>query len=143
VEIREQVGAENFFLFGHTTDGIEALRAGGYHPWELINSIPELPEALRLVEQGHFSNGDTELFKPLLANLTGKDPYYVFADFTDYMRAQDAVSTTWADRATWNRMSLLNTARTGFFSSDRSIREYAERIWRAEPFPVTISCEID
>jgi starch phosphorylase len=143
VEIREQVGAENFFLFGHTTDGIETLRAGGYRPWELISSIPELPEALRLVEQGHFSNGDTELFKPLLANLTGKDPYYVFADFTDYMRAQDAVSTTWADRTTWNRMSLLNTARTGFFSSDRSIREYAERIWRAEPFPVTISCEID
>ncbi|MCX5930525.1 MAG: glycogen/starch/alpha-glucan phosphorylase [Cyanobacteria bacterium] len=143
VEIREQVGAENFFLFGHTTDGIEALRAGGYRPWELIHSIPELPEALRLVEQGHFSNGDTELFKPLLANLTGKDPYYVLAEFTDYMRAQDAVSTTWADRTTWNRMSLLNTARTGFFSSDRSIREYAERIWRAEPFPVTISCEID
>jgi starch phosphorylase len=143
VEIREQVGAENFFLFGHTTDGIEALRAGGYRPWELIASIPELPEALRLVEQGHFSNGDTELFKPLLGNLTGRDPYYVMADFSDYMRAQDAVSQTWSDRTTWNRMSLLNTARTGFFSSDRSIREYAKRIWQAEPFPVTISCVID
>ncbi|WP_094556221.1 glycogen/starch/alpha-glucan phosphorylase [Synechococcus sp. 1G10] len=143
VEIREQVGAENFFLFGHTTDGIEALRASGYRPWELIASIPELPEALRLVEQGHFSNGDTELFKPLLQNLTSRDPYYLMADFSDYMRAQDAVSQTWGDRTTWNRMSLLNTARTGFFSSDRSIREYAKRIWRAEPFPVTISCEID
>ncbi len=143
VEIREQVGAENFFLFGHTTDGIEDLRAGGYRPWELIASIPELPEALRLVEQGHFSNGDTELFKPLLGNLTGRDPYYVMADFSDYMRAQDAVSQTWSDRTTWNRMSLLNTARTGFFSSDRSIREYAKRIWQAEPFPVTISCVID
>jgi starch phosphorylase len=143
VEIREQVGAENFFLFGHTTDGIEALRAGGYRPWELIASIPELPEALRLVEQGHFSNGDTELFKPLLQNLTSRDPYYLMADFSDYMRAQDAVSQSWGDRTTWNRMSLLNTARTGFFSSDRSIREYAKRIWRAEPFPVTISCEID
>ncbi|MCP9840464.1 glycogen/starch/alpha-glucan phosphorylase [Synechococcus sp. J7-Johnson] len=143
VEIREQVGAENFFLFGHTTDGIEALRAGGYRPWELIASIPELPEALRLVEKGHFSNGDTELFKPLLQNLTSRDPYYLMADFSDYMRAQDAVSQTWGDRTTWNRMSLLNTARTGFFSSDRSIREYAKRIWQAEPFPVTISCEID
>ncbi|CAK6688626.1 glycogen/starch/alpha-glucan phosphorylase [Synechococcus sp. BA-124 BA4] len=143
VEIREQVGAENFFLFGHTTDGIEALRAGPYHPWELIPSIPELPEVLHLVEQGHFSNGDTELFKPLLQNLTGRDPYFVMADFSDYMRAQDAVSQAWGDRTTWNRMSLLNTARTGFFSSDRSIREYAERIWRAEPFPVTISCVID
>ncbi len=143
VEIREQVGAENFFLFGHTTDGIEALRAGTYRPWELIPSIPELPEALQLVEQGHFSNGDTELFKPLLQNLTGRDPYFVMADFSEYMRAQDAVSKAWGDRTTWNRMSLLNTARTGFFSSDRSIREYAERIWRAEPFPVTISCVID
>ncbi|MBC1261221.1 glycogen/starch/alpha-glucan phosphorylase [Synechococcus sp. BSF8S] len=143
VEIREQVGAENFFLFGHTTDGIEAVRAQGYRPWELIASIPELPEVLQLVEQGHFSNGDTELFKPLLENLTGRDPYYVMADFSDYMRAQQAVSTTWGDRTTWNRMSLLNTARTGFFSSDRSIRDYAERIWQAEPFPVTISCEID
>ncbi|MCP9819935.1 glycogen/starch/alpha-glucan phosphorylase [Synechococcus sp. Cruz-9H2] len=143
VEIREQVGAENFFLFGHTTDGIEALRAGTYRPWELIPSIPELPEVLQLVEQGHFSNGDTELFKPLLQNLTGRDPYFVMADFSDYMRAQDAVSQAWGDRTTWNRMSLLNTARTGFFSSDRSIREYAKRIWQAEPFPVTISCVID
>ncbi|CAK6695658.1 glycogen/starch/alpha-glucan phosphorylase [Synechococcus sp. CBW1107] len=143
VEIREQVGAENFFLFGHTTDGIEALRAGGYRPWELIAGIPELPEALQLVEQGHFSNGDTELFKPLLKNLTGRDPYYVIADFSDYMRAQDTVTQAWGDRTTWNRMSLLNTARSGFFSSDRSILEYAERIWRAEPFPVTISCVID
>jgi starch phosphorylase len=143
VEIREQVGKENFFLFGHTTEGVEALHAKGYRPWELIGSIPELPEVLRLVEQGHFSHGDTELFRPLLENLTGRDPYFVLADFNDYMRAQDAVSQTWGDRTTWNRMSLLNTARTGFFSSDRSIREYAERIWRAEPYPVTISCEID
>ncbi len=143
VEIREQVGADNFFLFGHTTDGISALREQGYRPWELIRSIPELPEVLRLVEQGHFSNGDGDLFKPLLENLTGRDAYYVFADFTDYLRAQAAVSQAWADRPTWNRMSLLNTARTGFFSSDRSIRDYAGRIWKAEPFPVTISCEID
>ncbi len=142
VEIREQVGAENFFLFGRTTDGIEALRAEGYRPWELIHTIPELPDVLRLVEQGHFSNGDGDLFKPLLENLTGRDPYFVLADFSDYLRAQDAVSQAWADRTTWNRMSLLNTARSGFFSSDRSIREYAQRIWRAEPFPVTISCEI-
>jgi len=143
VEIREQVGEENFFLFGRTTDGIEALRREGYRPWEWINSMPELAEALRLIEQGHFSNGDTELFKPLLENLTGRDPFFVLADFTDYLRAQDAVSAAWADREHWNRMSLLNTARTGFFSSDRSIREYAERIWKVKPFPITISCAIE
>jgi starch phosphorylase len=143
VEIREQVGAENFFLFGNTTDQIEALGAQGYRPWDLIGSIPELPEALRLIKQGHFSNGDTELFRPLLENLTSRDPFFVFADFTDYLRAQDEVSAAWADRGLWNRMSLLNTARSGFFSSDRSIAEYAERIWKAQPFPVTISCDVE
>jgi starch phosphorylase len=142
VEIREQVGAENFFLFGRNADEIAALRHD-YRPWELIHETPELPEVLRLVEQGHFSNGDGELFRPLLENLTGRDPYFVLVDFPDYLRAQDQVSQAWADRQHWNRMSLLNTARTGFFSSDRSIRDYAERIWRAEAFPVTITCELD
>jgi starch phosphorylase len=143
VEIREQVGADNFFLFGRTTEEIAALHAEGYRPWELISAIPELPQVLRLVEQGHFSNGDGELFRPLLQNLTGQDPFFVLADFSDYLRAQEEVSRAWADRPRWNRMSLLNTARTGFFSSDRSIREYAQRIWRAEEFPVTITCELD
>jgi starch phosphorylase len=143
VEIRERVGEENFFLFGKTATQIDALAADGYCPWELASTLPELPEVLRLVEQGHFSNGDGDLFKPLLENLTGRDPFFVLADFSDYLRAQADVSTAWADRHQWNRMSLLNTARSGFFSSDRSIREYASRIWKAEAFPVTISCTID
>jgi starch phosphorylase len=143
VEIREQVGAENFFLFGHTTEEIAALHAEGYRPWELVTTIEELPEVLRLVEQGHFSHGDGDLFRPLLQNLTGRDPFYVLADFSDYLRAQREVNLAWADRNRWNRMSLLNTARSGFFSSDRSIREYAQRIWQVAPFPITISCEID
>ncbi len=143
VEIREQVGEENFFLFGLTTGEIAALRAEGYRPWERIGSIPELGEVLRLVEQGHFSEGDGDLFRPLLQNLTGQDPYFVLADFQDYQRAQDDVNQAWSDRRRWNRMAVLNTARTGFFSSDRSIREYAERIWGAQPYPVTISCEMD
>jgi starch phosphorylase len=142
VEIREQVGAENFFLFGRSAEEIAALRHD-YRPWEIIQDTPELPEVLRLVEQGHFSNGDTDLFRPLLENLTGRDPFFVLVDFHDYLRAQDQVSQVWADRQRWNRMSLLNTARTGFFSSDRSIRDYAERIWRAEAFPVTITCELE
>ena len=143
VEIREQVGAENFFLFGHTADGIADLHQKGYRPWELIGSMPELAEVLRLIEQGHFSNGDGDLFRPLLENLTGRDPFCVLADFDAYMRAQDEVDLAWADRNRWNRTSLLNTARTGFFSSDRSIRDYVKRIWKAEPFPVTITCELD
>ena len=143
VEIREQVGAENFFLFGKTAEEISALQRQGYRPWELIGSMPELADVLRLIEQGHFSNGDSELFRPLLQNLTGRDPFFVLADFDDYLRAQGEVDQAWGDRQRWNRMSLLNAARTGFFSSDRSIREYAERIWKAEPYPVTITCELD
>ena len=143
VEIREQVGAENFFLFGKNESEIAALHAEGYRPWELIPTMPELGEVLKLVEQGHFSGGDGDLFRPLLQNLTGRDPFCVLPDFADYMRVQDCVSRAWADRTAWNRMSLINTARTGFFSSDRSIKEYASRIWKAEPFPVTISCELD
>ena len=143
VEIREQVGAENFFLFGHTADQLVDLNQQGYRPWEVISAEPELGEVLRLIEQGHFSQGDGELFRPLLENLTGNDPFFVLADFADYLRVQSAVSSAWANRTHWNRMSVLNTARTGFFSSDRSIQEYATRIWQAEKYPVTITCEID
>ena len=141
VEIREQVGAENFFLFGKTTPDIEALRRSGYRPWELLEQLPELAEVLHLVEQGHFSNGDTELFRPLVDNLRGQDPFFVFADFAAYMEAQEAVSQTWADRQRWNRISLLNTARMGYFSSDRSIREYCDGIWNASAFPVQVTCQ--
>ena len=143
VEIREQVGAENFFLFGNTADEITTLHHHGYRPWELIASMPELSDVLRLVEQGHFSNGDGDLFRPLLQNLTGRDPFFVFADFDSYMNAQSEVDRAWADRNRWNRMSLLNSARSGYFSSDRSIRDYATRIWKADPYPVTISCEME
>ena len=142
VEIRERVGAENFFLFGKTVEEIAALKQGGYRPWELIAAMPELAEAIRLIEMGHFSNGDGELFRPLLDNLTGNDPFFVMADFADYVRAQDAVSRAWTDRMHWNRMSLLNVARTGFFSSDRSIRDYCRDIWAVEPMPVEITCDI-
>ena len=143
VEIREQVGEENFFLFGKTTSEIAELRSGGYRPWELIGSMPELAEVLRLVEQGHFSNGDGELFRPLLQNLTGRDPFFVLADFDDYLRAQQSVGEAWADRSRWNRMALLNTARSGFFSSDRSIQDYADKIWQVKPYPVKITCETE
>jgi starch phosphorylase len=145
VEIREQVGADNFFLFGKTTGEIATLQRDGYRPWELIATLPLMPEVLRLIEQGHFSHGDGEMFRPLLQNLTGNDRFFVLADFADYLRAQDAVNSVWNQpgQRDWNRMSLLNTARTGFFSSDRSILDYARRIWQAEEYPVTITCDLD
>ena len=142
VEIRELVGSENFFLFGKTVEEVKTLKQEGYRPRDFIAAMPELQEALRLVEMGHFSNGDGELFRPLLDNLTGNDPFFVMADFADYLRAQEAVSLAWTDRMHWNRMSLLNTARTGFFSSDRSIAEYCKNIWNVEALNVEITCDV-
>ncbi|MFM9111612.1 MAG: glycogen/starch/alpha-glucan phosphorylase [Prochlorococcaceae cyanobacterium] len=138
VEIREQVGAEHFLLFGHTTEAIEALRSD-YRPWELVDTIPWLPDALGLIEQGHFSDGDRELFRPLVENLVGSDPYFVLADLADYMRAQDAVASRWADPTGWQTSSVLNAARCGFFSSDRSIRDYAHTIWGVAPLPIPMA----
>ncbi len=142
IEIRERVGEDNFFLFGKTESEIMSLQNSGYEPKKFINSFPELSESLRLIKLGHFSNGDTDIFQPILDNLQGNDPFFVMADFADYLRAQDSVSRAWANRTEWNRMSLLNTARSGFFSSDRSIREYCESIWKVKPLPVEISCDI-
>ncbi|KGG14628.1 MULTISPECIES: glycogen/starch/alpha-glucan phosphorylase [unclassified Prochlorococcus] len=143
IEIRDRVGAENFFLFGKTESEIMKLRKTGYDPNRYIKNCPELSEALRLVEVGHFSNGDNELFLPLIDSLTGDDPFFVMADFEDYLRAQDKVNQAWKNPQEWNRMALLNTARSGFFSSDRSIREYCKSIWKVNPLNVEISCDIN
>ena len=142
LEIHQRVGNDNFFLFGNTAEEIAGLRHGGYRPADVMADQPLLRQVISLIEKGHFSNGDCELFRPLLQNLIHEDPFFVFADFEDYLRAQDDVSRAWADRSRWNRMSVLNTARNGFFSSDRSIREYSRRIWKAEAFPVEITCEL-
>jgi starch phosphorylase len=132
VEIREQVGADHFFLFGHTASEITELGAD-YRPWEFLDCLPWLREALHLIERGHFSDGDPNLFKPLVENLVGWDPFFVLADLADYSRAQDLVAALWRDQARWQESSLLNTARAGFFSSDRAIRDYAEGIWQVQP----------
>ncbi len=142
IEIKDRVGDDNFFPFGNTESEIMQLQNKGYNPKEFIQSLPELSEALRLLELGHFSNGDGELFRPLINNLKENDPFFVMADFADYLKAQDNVSQAWANTQEWNRMSLLNTARSGFFSSDRSIREYCNNIWGVGSLPVEITCDV-
>jgi starch phosphorylase len=127
VEIRDLVGGENFFLFGHDEKGIAELWQNGYDPKNHMSS--ELWETINLIKSGHFSQGDKEMFNPLLDNLLNHDPFCVFADFSDYLDAQDRVSSAWQDHDRWNKMSLINIARSGFFSSDRSIREYCKLIW--------------
>ena len=127
VEIRDLVGGDNFFLFGHDEKGIAELWQNGYNPQSYIST--ELWESINLINGGHFSQGNKDTFKPLMDNILNHDPFCVCADFSDYCDAQDRVSSAWKDIDGWNRMSLINIARSGFFSSDRSIRDYCANIW--------------
>ena len=131
VEIREEVGSENFFLFGLTADEVVRLKTHGYHPIECYHTQPELREVLDLIRNGYFSRGDTELFRPLVDGLLYHDPFMVLADFASYADCQMQVNQAYKDREHWVHMSIMNAARSGKFSSDRTIREYAETIWRA------------
>ena len=139
VEIRDAVGEENFFLFGMTTDDIHELQDAGYRPHEYYERNQELKGAIDLIASGHFSNGDQALFRPLIDTLIHRDDYFVLADFQSYVECQKRVSATWADQDRWTRMSILNTARMGYFSSDRTIRDYCRDIWRVEPNPVELA----
>jgi glycogen phosphorylase len=136
VEIREEAGTENFFLFGLTVEEVARLKESGYHPENTLLADPELLEAMRLIERGHFSRGDTEVFSPLVGSLVRHDPYLVLADYASYTACQEEVSAAWRDAERWTRMSILNTARSGKFSSDRAIREYCEEIWNVVPVKV-------
>ena len=127
VEILDLVGKENFFLFGKNEEEISDLWRHGYNPQD--HMCPELWEAVNLIQGGHFTHGDKEVFKPLMDNLLNHDPFCVMADFNDYIAAQDRVSDEWRDKDNWNRMAVINTARKGFFSSDRSIADYCTKIW--------------
>jgi len=136
IEIREEVGAENFFLFGLDSDQVNGLRIQGYNPREYYESNGELREVIDLISSGHFSKGDQELFIPLVDLLLTRDEYLVLADYASYIDCQGKVSRAFQDQKAWSRMSILNVARTGKFSSDRSIREYAEKIWKVKSLPV-------
>ena len=127
VEIREAVGADEFFLFGLTADEVAARKAAGYHPGVPIAADDELAHVLHLISDGAFSKGDRELFAPLVSDLRERDPFLVCADFRAYADAQARVSEAWAHPAAWTRSSILNTARAGKFSSDRAIRESTPR----------------
>jgi len=136
VEIRDAVGEENFFLFGLTADQVQARLNSGYQPWQEVEGNPELRHALNLIDSGLFSHGDRELFAPLTGKLRGQDPYLVCADYGAYLNCQDDVGEQYRDTERWTRMSILNVARIGRFSSDRAIREYAEDIWKVRPVSV-------
>ncbi|CCQ64657.1 Glycogen phosphorylase [Crocosphaera watsonii WH 0402] len=138
VEIREEVGAENFFLFGLTNPEVLNLKAQGYVPRRYYASIPELRGVLDLISSGFFSHGDPELFQCFVDNLLYDDPYLLLADYQSYIECQDKVSQAYKDQENWSNMSILNVARMGKFSSDRSIKDYCGKIWNAPPVPIKL-----
>jgi starch phosphorylase len=134
VEIRKAVGAENFFLFGLTAAEV-AERLPNYQPHEIYDENPIVREALDYIASGALANGDAGLFRPLVDNLRNSDPFFVLADFQSYFDAQTRVNELWRDQNVWARKSILNVARMGHFSSDRSVREYARSIWMLDAAP--------
>jgi starch phosphorylase len=138
VEMRDEVGAENFFLFGLSESEVESVKSNGYRPADYIESNDELGAVLDLIAGGTFSHGDTEVFKPLVDNLRYDDPFLVCADFASYLAGQEQVGEAWQDNDEWTKMSILNSARSGKFSSDRAIAEYCDDIWKVWPLTVTM-----
>jgi starch phosphorylase len=133
IEIMQNVGEENIFIFGLTAEQVAARRASGYNPMEIISETPRLEAALAAIARGTFSNGDTERFKPLLDEICNRDYFMLAADFGDYLARQREVGAAFRDKRRWFRSALLNTANIGWFSSDRAIRQYDREIWRSKP----------
>jgi starch phosphorylase len=138
IEIREEVGAENFFLFGLTAAEVQMLKAQGYNPMDVYRSNPELKVVIDLIADGYFSRGDRELFLPLVNSLLHGDPYILLADFQSFVDCQSQVSQAYLNKEHWTRMSILNVARSGKFSSDRTIKEYCQDIWKVKPVKIDL-----
>ncbi len=138
IEIRDRVGAENFFLFGLTTPEVAQLKAQGYRPQDYYQSNAELKAAIDQIASGYFSKGDRDLFKPLIHSLKNQDDYLLFADYQSYIDCQKHVSHAYQDTQTWTKMSILNAARIGYFSSDRAIQDYSRDIWHVQPVPIQL-----
>jgi starch phosphorylase len=137
-EIHEEVGAENFFLCGLTAEEVYNIKSQGYNPMSYYNENPALKEVLDLISSGVFSPRDPNLFKPLIDSLLRRDEHMVLADYQSYINCQESISLLYKDRNKWTKMSILTVARVGKFSSDRSIREYNEKIWHAMPLKIDL-----
>jgi starch phosphorylase len=136
IEIRDRVGPDNFFLFGLDAAQAAAARDRGYSPRAVYEADAELRAAIDAIAGGAFSNGDKDVFAGLVDSILGWDQYLCLADYRSYVDCQDMVERAWLDADGWARMSILNTARCGFFSSDRTVRDYCRDIWRVDPVRV-------
>ncbi|MGD1804571.1 glycogen/starch/alpha-glucan phosphorylase [Dapis sp. BLCC M126] len=136
IEIREAVGAENFFLFGLTVEEVKALKYRGYNPEQYYTSNKELRQVIDRIASGYFSPGKPNLFQPLVASLLGKDEYMLLADYQSYIDCQERVNEAYRDPEYWTRMSIINSINMGKFSADRTIWEYCQEIWNVEPVKI-------
>jgi starch phosphorylase len=143
IEICNAVGSDNFFMFGLSAREVAALQAQGYRPAAYYEANAELRAVLDLIRDGFFSRGDTALFKPLIESLLHWDPYMVLADYESYVDCQARVTRAYREGHSWTAMSILNTARSGSFSSDRTIREYAQSIWHVPSVPIKLLSQRD
>jgi starch phosphorylase len=143
IEIRHEVGPENFFMFGLSAAEVEALRRDGYRPAAFYESNPELRAVIDLIRDGFFSRGDATQFRPIVDGLLNWDTYMLLADFQSYVDCQAQVSHAYTDFRHWSRMSILNVARSGVFSSDRTVREYANEIWHVPSVPIRLLSQKD
>jgi starch phosphorylase len=139
VEIREEVGPENFFLFGLDAGQVQELRSSGYRPYDIYAQNSCLSEVLDFIASGSLVDGHPNLFRPIVDNLLWHDPFMVLADYQAYVDCQELVSKLWRDQEAWTRKSILNVARMGKFSSDRSIREYCSQVWQVKPVSVPVN----
>lgn len=138
IEIMEEVGKDNIFIFGLTSDEVQGLKRNGYRPSDYYERNPELKKIIDMISSGYFSPSNQDLFKPIVDSLLSTDAFMVLADFDAYVRCQSAVWKEFLNQAEWTRKSILNVAGMGKFSSDRSISEYAREIWNAEPVSIVM-----
>jgi starch phosphorylase len=138
IEIRERVGDEHFFEFGLTATAAMEVKESGYQPRAYYEADAELRAVVDAIAAGRYSRGDADLFAPIVNDLLGHDQFLTMADYRSYIDRQEDVDRAFADTAAWTRSSILNTARCGFFSSDRAIRQYCEEIWDVSPVPVAL-----
>ena len=134
IEIRDHVGAENMFIFGLTADEVAARRVAGYEPAQVVEGNPELRSTLDLIGSGFFSAGRPDDAKPVIDRLLSHgEPFLVLADYAAYAKAQDQVDALYALEDQWSHKAVINCLNMGYFSSDRSVRDYADRIWAVRP----------
>jgi starch phosphorylase len=138
IEIRDQVGDENIFIFGAAAEEAGRLQREGSNPRQAIDASPRLKHVLDLIARGAFSPGDPSRFAPIVDQLTSRDPFLVCHDFASYVECHERVEKAWREPERWTAMSIRNTAGVGHFSSDRTVSEYARDIWAVEPTPVDL-----